>query len=106
MRKRFVLAAICALPSAAHADSESSVKSAYALCETLDRTGMTSAPCEVSGWGSRVTTVIDMQTTEAQKTCRNVASIMRDRGFSFDQGWTLQIKSPYSGDNSIAFCKL
>lgn len=31
---------------------------------------------------------------------------MRENQRLFDDGWTLQIRSPYSGDNSIAFCNL
>jgi hypothetical protein len=82
------------------------VSNAFALCSVIDSTGMASAPCEVSGWNSSVTAVIDMNSGEARKLCSQIAGLMRQKGLSFDKGWTLQIKSPYSGENSIAFCPL
>ncbi|MCQ1771318.1 hypothetical protein NOI24_08405 [Neorhizobium galegae] len=92
--------------SMAVADSETSVRAAYALCSVVDGTGLASSPCEVSGWGSSVTATIDMNSTEARDLCQKVASLMRQKGVDFDRGWTFQIKSPYSGGNSIAYCSL
>ena len=93
--------------SAAHADSVSStVDSAYALCRVFDGTGLTSSPCEVSGWNSTVTAVVDMTASEARKLCPQIADLMRQKGTRFNNGWKLQIRSPYSGTNSIAFCNL
>ncbi|WP_373413729.1 hypothetical protein [Ensifer aridi] len=101
-----VIFGITANPFTALADSNGSVRSAYALCSVIDGTGMASAPCEVSGWGSSVTTTLDTSSGEARKLCGQVANLMRSKGLTFDSGWTFQIKSPYSGDNSIAFCNL
>lgn len=93
-----------AAPTAATEDK--SVQSAYALCSVIDGTGLASSPCEVSGWGSSVTATIDMTSSEARKLCSQISGEMRSRGVNFRKGWTLQIKSPYSGENSIAFCNL
>lgn len=92
-----------AMPAAAE---DNSVNYAYALCSVIDSTGLASSPCEVSGWNSSVTATIDMTSTEARKLCGQVAGMMRQKGAGFGKGWTLQIKSPYSGGNSIAFCDL
>lgn len=90
-------------PATAKTDS---VSSAYALCSVVDGTGLASAPCEVSGWNQSVTATIDMTSGEARKLCVQVADMIRQKGATFDRGWTFQIKSPYSGDNAIAFCNL
>jgi hypothetical protein len=101
----FVLALLLgsAVPAAA---DDKSVNYAYALCSVIDGTGLASSPCEVSGWNSSVTATIDMTSSEARKLCGQVAGMMRQKGATFREGWTLQIKSPYSGGNSIAFCDL
>ena len=98
-----VLTASC-LP--ASADSKISVESAFALCNIFDGTRLTSQPCEVNGWDSSVIATLDMSSSEARQLCGQVAGLASQRGLLFDDGWTLQIRSPYSGDKSIAFCGL
>lgn len=101
---RLMLAAAAALfCTAAQADT---VSNAYTLCKFMDGAGMASAPCKVSGWNKTVTATIDMNSGEARKLCAQVAGMMRQQKLPFDAGWTMQIKSPYSGGNSIAFCNL
>lgn len=99
----FVSVAAAMPASAAPADS---VSNAFALCQVIDNTGLTSQPCEVEGWGSTVTATIDMNSAEARKTCAMMVDHLRKQGVNFDAGWTLQIRSPYSNGNSIAYCKL
>ncbi|QND61304.1 hypothetical protein HB778_17695 [Mesorhizobium huakuii] len=101
-----ILFGVAFLRPAAAGESEDSVKNAFLLCAMIDNTGIASAPCEVSGWSSSVTAVFDMSSGQARDLCDQVAQMMRDKGARFGQGWTLQIKSPYSGDNTIAFCHL
>ncbi len=95
--------AALATPSVA---ADQSVDYAYALCKIIDNTGLVSKPCEVSGWNSAVIATIDMSSGEARDVCPKIAGLMRDKGASFSSAWTLQIKSPYSNGESIAFCKL
>jgi len=83
-----------------------SVDNAYAVCQVIDGTGLASKPCEVSGWNSAVIATIDMSSVEARKLCPQIAGLLRDKSVRFKGEWTLQIRSPYSGDNSIAFCRL
>jgi hypothetical protein len=47
-----------------------------------------------------------MNSSEARKLCVQVSTLMASKGAHFDGGWTFQIKSPYSGGNSIAYCNL
>lgn len=85
---------------------EQSVRSAYILCETIDNTGLASAPCDVSGWDSSVTATLDMNSGEARELCGQIAALMKERGQLFSKGWTFKIVSPYSNGSSIAFCNL
>jgi len=93
-------------PGGALADSTTSVNNAFTLCQIFDNTGLDSEPCSVDGWGSSVTVSLDMEPDEAKTMCNGVAAMMEEKGLSFDSGWTLQIKSPYSGSNTIAYCNL
>mgnify|MGYP001371966141 FL=1 len=88
------------------ADSGTSVDNAYRLCAVFDGTGLTSSKCSVSGWNSSVDVKIDMTSGEARKLCVQVAALARQKGMTFDPGWQIRIYSPYSGDNTIAFCQL
>lgn len=85
---------------------DQSVDNAFALCHVIDGTGMASQACEVSGWGSEVIATIDMNSGEARELCSQIAGLMREKGRTFGPRWTLQIRSPYSNGNSIAYCKL
>ena len=102
----FVSIAVCLfLPAPLYASD--AVDSAYRLCAVIDGTDLGSSPCEVSGWNGTVTAVIDINATEARKICAQVVDLMAEKGFTFPgRQWKFLIKSPYSGDNSIAFCNL
>jgi len=106
MIPRLAVAAIASLLFASHSAKADSVDSAYLLCRLVDGAGLASAPCAVSGWNATVTATVDMNSGEARKLCGQMAELMRQKGHQFDSKWTLQIKSPYSGANSIAFCRL
>ncbi|KQY31805.1 hypothetical protein [Rhizobium sp. Root483D2] len=97
--------AVSAFATQAYAEDKS-VSYAYALCQIVDNTGLASAPCDVSGWNSSVTATIDMNSGEARDLCGKVANMLHEQGAVFSKGWTFQIKSPYSGENAIAFCNL
>lgn len=106
MKLSVMTALLCLAMSAPVLAENRTVDFAYALCSVVDNTGLASAPCEVSGWNQSVTTTIDMNSGEARKLCAQVAGMMASKGAHFDRGWTFQIKSPYSGGNSIAYCNL
>lgn len=100
-----IVVAICAIaaPLPVAADE---VDDAYALCRVADATGLESEPCEVSGWGSAVVFHIDMASDEARGLCANMQGFVRDNGLSFGGKWKLEIKSPYSNGQPIAYCVL
>lgn len=102
---KFLVATTALIVSAAVAKADD-VTSANYLCALLDSTGMTSAECELSPWNSAVTTSIDMESGEARKLCAKLSGYMREKGYTFERDWQLQIRSPYSGESSIAFCPL
>jgi len=101
-----IVAAMTAASMPVATASEKDVENAYFLCAVFDGTGLASSKCEISAWSSTVTTTIDMNSGEARKLCAQIAGSVRQKGRGFSDGWTLQIRSPYSGENSIAFCKL
>ncbi|HEY0124084.1 MAG TPA: hypothetical protein VGC14_20450 [Rhizobium sp.] len=104
---KYILATIAMLWASSAFALSDSVTNAYALCKVIDGTGMSSAPCEVSGWNSSVVATLDMTSADARTSCRQIAGLMEMKGLHFTgTDWTLQIKSPYSGDKTIAFCKL
>lgn len=75
------------------------------ICQALDQIGLASAPCTYSGWDSTITMTINMSVREARKLCRTMVKYSRDHKMGLS-GWRLEIKSPYSGNSSIAFCPL
>ncbi len=81
------------------------VTDAYRLCETFEKTGM-STVCEVKGWGSTIDVTIDTNGGEARKICTGVVDMTADVTRSFAGNWKLQIFSPYSGEKPIAVCTL
>lgn len=95
------LAALMTLPASAD-----EVDNAFFLCRAADRTGLLSKPCEVSGWGSAVIMTIDMSSGEARQLCGMMQGYARDNNFRFNNKWKLEIKSPYSGGEPIAYCTL
>lgn len=103
MRALFMAAALTLAPLPGRADT---VSNAYALCRVIDGTGLASSPCSVSGWQQAVTATIDMHAGEARKLCPRLVGMMREKNLRFDTGWKLEIKSPYSGSSTIAFCSL
>lgn len=85
--------------------AEGSVMNAKKLCAMIDASGLSSQECEISGLGSSVTATFDMTPGEARSLCKKLSDHVYASGMRFG-GWKLNIKSPYSGSNSIAFCKL
>lgn len=83
------------------------VNNAYRVCKMIDNTGLFTAPCQVSSRKYMVTATIDLPNADARKACTQIVGVVSSKGFHFPNGeWTVQIKSPTSGDKSIAFCRL
>ncbi|QXZ80945.1 hypothetical protein [Rhizobium sp. L51/94] len=97
-----VIASISSTP--AFADT---VTDAFFMCKVVDGTGLATAPCEVSGWKQTVTASLDMSSEDARQACKMLTDLAQKYNKHFEEGnWTIQIKSPYSGDNSTAYCNL
>lgn len=105
MRGLVALTAFALLTSQPAIAEDKSVDNAFYLCALIDNTGFSSAPCDVSGWGSKVIATIDTSGGEARKMCDGMAKLMRSQGRTFN-GWTLVIQSPFSNGTPIAYCSL
>lgn len=105
MRKAIAAAGILAGLFTAPAAADP-VTNAFMLCEAADNTGLLTKPCEVSGWGSAIILTIDMSSSEARQLCQMFQGFSRDRGLGFRNEWKLEVKSPYSGGEPIAYCML
>lgn len=103
---RIVLTALLLTASLvpAQADTTSSTLDAFSFCRMMDRTGLQSQPCEVGA--GEVTITLDMTAEDARTACPQLAKSAKAKQLSFDRGWRLAVKSPYSNGSSIAYCKL
>lgn len=106
----FILAVLD--PDAGNTGGSSSVEqgddvgNAYLICNAAEATGMLSQECDVSGFNSTVDLYIDTNSREAVKICRGIRDGARAEGMKFRNNWTIRIFSPFSGDRTIAQCRL
>lgn len=101
-----VLGGALLLNAPCSASSNPSVDNAFRLCTGLDATGSLTQECEVSGWNSTVSIKTDLKPDEAREFCSGIVGIAKKKGWTFEPKWQLRIYSPYSGENTIAVCKL
>ncbi len=102
----FSAVGLLSLTGVALADAETSVNNAYKVCYIFEGTPIMTEPCDVSGWGKSVNVRLDATASEARILCNHLVGLARKGGWRFDAGWTLKIYSPYSGDNTTAYCAL
>ncbi|MDK4722444.1 hypothetical protein PH552_24105 [Rhizobium sp. CNPSo 3968] len=87
--------------------ADEAANNALRVCKMIDNTGLFTAPCQVAGRKNAVVATIDLPSADARKACMQIAGVASSKGFHFPGGeWTVQIRSPTSGDKSIAFCRL
>ncbi len=87
--------------------ADDAVGNAFRVCKMIDNTGLFTAPCQVSSRRYAVMATIDLPSADARKACAQITGVASSKGLHFPGGeWTVQIKSPTSGDKSIAFCRL
>ena len=101
----FCVASFFLINAPAFAD-DVSVDNAFRVCALADATGLTSSKCEVSGFNSSIDIRLDMKADEARKLCSMLVGHIHSHNMDFKPDWTINIYSPYSGTNSIAFCKI
>lgn len=83
-----------------------SVDSASKICMAIDMAGIASKPCEVSGWNSSIQITIDVRSGEARDICHHLVNAASEKDWRFSRGWKIEIFSPYSNGNTIAYCNL
>jgi hypothetical protein len=101
-----VMFAVAVFPSVSSAEDAigRSVNNAYRLCAAFDQMGILSKKCDVSGWHESVDISVATTAADALSFCRQLSKAVHLG--EFEQGWTLRIFSPYSGDNTIGICDL
>ncbi len=106
MRLFFVAAVALTVANAVMA-ADDAANNAFRVCKMIDNTGLFTAPCQVASRRNAVVATIDLPVADARKACIQIAGVASSKGFHFPSGeWTVQIRSPTSGDKSIAFCRL
>ncbi|GAC1040069.1 hypothetical protein thsrh120_00730 [Rhizobium sp. No.120] len=105
--KLFLAAATMLVGASSAMAADDAVNNAFRVCKMIDNTGLFTAPCQVSSRRNAVMATIDLPIADARKACAQITGVVSSKGFHFPGGeWTVQIKSPTSGDKSIAFCRL
>ncbi len=105
MKKLSLMAGVAMLVALAPGSSKAAaVDAGVLLCKSLLATGEVTG-CTVRDWGKTVVLQIDTNSSEARQICYSTAYMLskKTRGF-YQQGWTLQIISPYGG--RLASCPL
>jgi hypothetical protein len=82
---------------------EDALATAYIVCGVVDAAGFASKPCEVSAWHAAVQVTADVRGLEARAICAEVSKAIRKNDWPFG-GWKIEIYSPFSGGNTVAFC--
>ncbi|PWE56378.1 hypothetical protein DEM27_08230 [Metarhizobium album] len=88
------------------ATPESSIDAAYLICAAVDASGIASKPCDVSGWNSAIQITMDVRGAEAKIICNQLSAAARKNGRVFQGGWKIEIYSPFSDGNTVAYCNL
>ncbi|NEI70123.1 hypothetical protein GR212_11115 [Rhizobium lusitanum] len=87
--------------------ADDAVNNAFRVCKMIDNTGLFTAPCQVANRRNAVVATIDLPIADARKACVQITGVASSKGFHFPGAeWTVQIRSPTSGEKSIAFCRL
>ncbi|HTM76073.1 MAG TPA: hypothetical protein VL133_00375, partial [Devosia sp.] len=74
------------------------------FCNGLNRQSVGTAPCEIGT--SAITVYSNSTVSEARALCSQAIATMRRQGGFFGGQWTLYVKGPYSGAQSLAYCSL
>ena len=100
-----IIAACICIATSSQTATAGNADRALGACRLLDRTGLPSEPCEVSGWNQSISVSLDMESAEARKSCAPIVAMLESKGYRLSSDWSLHITSPYSGSKTIARCK-
>ena len=109
MHNLFATTAITAMmlgPAAAQSITEQSVQNARVICTMFDNSEMLTQPCDYSIWGSTITAVMAVSVDDARLICSTIQNSVSEAGLVFEEGWQINIRHPFSGENNIATCPL
>ena len=101
-----IIVFLIGLSSSARSEEPSNAAYAHKLCDMLSAVSDFSQPCDVSGWDHSVSIWMDATGSQAANYCRQVVWLAGEVGMTFRSNWQLKIFSPYSGENTIAYCQL
>lgn len=101
-----IILSVLAAPAFGQSVTEQSVNSARAICILMDNSELLTQPCEYSIWSGSISAVADFSVAEAKEVCDLIVTGVRENDIPFEDGWTLNIQSPFSGDKNIATCDL
>lgn len=107
MMRQWMVLALCLSISAGHALADTdSVSNAKTLCRAVDTT-ISLSPCTYSEETKTVTVSVATRGGDAQELCRTIESSLIEKQIYFGADpWKLNLKSPASGDDTIASCDL
>jgi hypothetical protein len=80
------------------------VAKALAVCESLNNLGVGTAPCQVAG--ASITIHTNSSVAHAQMLCSEAVRALSASGSTFEGKWTLYVKGPHTGGQSLAYCRL
>lgn len=107
MTRRLMVLSLCVSMSAGHASADTdAVSNAKMLCRAVDTT-ISLSPCTYSEETKTVTVSVATGGGDAQQLCQTIESSLVEKHIYFGADpWKLNLKSPASGDNTIASCDL
>lgn len=107
MMGRLMTLALCVSMSAEHAMADSdAISNAKTLCRAVDTT-ISLSPCTYSEETKTVTVSVATNGGDPQELCQTIQSSLVEKHIYFGADpWKLDLKSPTSGDNTIASCDL
>lgn len=85
-------------------EADIAIHQASLICESVDSVGLSSRPCEYSGWDSSITLTLDTNSSEARSICQGVVDESNGLNFTWNGRWQLKINS-VSG-HQLAYCTL
>lgn len=74
------------------------------ICQSIDSTGLSSRPCETSGWDSSITVTLDTSSSEARSICQGIVNESNGLNFTWDGRWQVKINS--IAGHQLADCTL
>ncbi len=82
--------------------TDEQVKIAGLVCKMMNESNLLTEPCSYSLWDKEIILYSNTSTKEALKACRPLDKLLNKKL----NNWTVKFYSPFSGDHTIAQCRL